>query len=61
MIDINSAIGIIQLKKIEKNLKIRKKIFNAYKKLSNLPIEFQNLRQIQKILNMLIICVLLNL
>ncbi len=45
MIDINSAIGIIQLKKIEKNLKIRKKIFNAYKKkLSNLPLEFQKFK-----------------
>ncbi len=44
MIDINSAIGIIQLKKIEKNLKIRKKIFDTYKKkLSNLPIKFQKL------------------
>ncbi len=42
MIDINSAIGIIQLKKIEKSLKIRKKIFDNYKKnLSDLPIKFQ--------------------
>tara|TARA_Y100000591_G_scaffold311398_1_gene314765 strand:+ start:38 stop:1222 length:1185 start_codon:yes stop_codon:yes gene_type:complete len=42
MIDINSAIGIIQLKKIEKGLKARKKIFNVYKKLlSGLPVKFQ--------------------
>lgn len=42
LIDINSAIGLVQLKKIEKNLKIRKKIFNMYKKnLKGLPIKFQ--------------------
>lgn len=42
LIDINSAIGIVQLKKLEKNLKIRKKIFNTYKKnLTDLPLKFQ--------------------
>lgn len=42
LIDINSAIGIVQLKKLEKNLKIRKKIFNTYKKnLADLPLKFQ--------------------
>ena len=42
LIDINSAIGLVQLKKIEKNLKIRKKIFNIYRKnLHGLPIKFQ--------------------
>jgi len=42
LIDINSAIGLVQLKKIEKNLKIRKKIYNIYRKnLYGLPIKFQ--------------------
>ena len=37
--DINSAIGLIQLKKIEKNYKKREILFNEYKKnLKNLPI-----------------------
>ena len=58
MIDINSAIGIIQLKKIEKNLKIKKKIINANKKnLSNLPIEFQKFKTDTKNFKR-IICVL---
>ena len=37
MIDINSAIGIIQLKKIEKNLKIRKKYLMLIKKIIKPP------------------------
>ena len=42
--DMNSAIGIIQLKKIEKNWKKRKKIFfNYYKNLKDLPVTFQKL------------------
>ena len=42
--DINSAIGIIQLKKIEKNWKIRKKIFTKYNKLlKGLPLKFQKI------------------
>ena len=42
--DINSAIGIIQLKKIEKNWKIRKKIFFRYiNNLKNLTVSFQKL------------------
>ena len=44
MIDINAAMGIIQLSKLEKNWKIRKKIFNLYKKkLAYLPIKFQKI------------------
>jgi len=40
--DINSAIGLIQLKKLEKNLKKREKLFNLYlKQLRDLPINFQ--------------------
>ncbi len=42
MIDINASMGIIQLKKIEKNWKKRKKMFLLYKKkLRNLPVYFQ--------------------
>ena len=42
MIDINSSIGIEQLKKIEKNWKKRQKNFNFYKKrLKDLPLLFQ--------------------
>ncbi len=44
MIDINAAMGIIQLKKLEKNWMIRKKLFYLYKKkLENLPIKFQKI------------------
>ena len=40
MIDINAAMGIIQLKKLDKNWMIRKKLFYIYKKkLKNLPIK----------------------
>ena len=43
MIDINASIGIEQLKKIDKNWKIRKNLFAFYKKkLENLPLLFQN-------------------
>ena len=43
MIDINSSMGIEQLKKIEKNWKKREESFNLYrKKLKNLPILFQS-------------------
>ncbi len=43
MIDINASIGIEQLKKIEKNWKIRKKFYNLYiSELKNLPLLFQN-------------------
>ena len=42
MIDINAAMGIVQLKKLDNNWKIRKKLFQLYKKkLSNLPFMFQ--------------------
>tara|TARA_Y100000768_G_C23987093_1_gene689579 strand:+ start:1153 stop:2319 length:1167 start_codon:yes stop_codon:yes gene_type:complete len=42
MIDINSAMGIIQLKKLNKNWLIRKNFYNFYKrKLKNLPLKFQ--------------------
>jgi len=42
--DINSAIGIVQLKKIERNWKIRRKIFLNYNQLlKGLPIKFQKL------------------
>jgi dTDP-4-amino-4,6-dideoxygalactose transaminase len=45
MIDINSSIGIEQLKKIEKNWRIRKNLYAFYKKkLKNLPLLFQNER-----------------
>ena len=44
MIDINASMGIIQLKKIERNWKQRKKIFQLYKsKLKKLPIYFQKI------------------
>ena len=44
MIDINSAMGIIQLKKLENNWKIRKNLFKIYKKkLSNTPVNFQKI------------------
>ena len=44
MIDINSAMGIIQLKKLENNWKIRKNLFKIYKKkLSNAPVNFQKI------------------
>ncbi len=44
MIDINAAMGIIQLKKLDKNWMIRKKLFYIYKKkLKNLPIKFQKI------------------
>ncbi len=42
MIDINAAMGIVQLKKIDVSWKKRKKIFEMYKrKLGNLPLKFQ--------------------
>mgnify|MGYP001180214883 CR=1 FL=1 len=42
MIDINAAMGIIQLKKLEKNWKRRRFLYNIYKKkLSHLPFHFQ--------------------
>tara|TARA_Y100000590_G_scaffold122937_1_gene140820 strand:+ start:279 stop:1469 length:1191 start_codon:yes stop_codon:yes gene_type:complete len=42
MIDINASIGIEQLKKIEKNWKIRKKFYNFYiSRLKKLPLLFQ--------------------
>ena len=45
MIDINAAMGIVQLKKIENSWKKRKKFFEMYrKKLSNLPITFQEFK-----------------
>ena len=45
MIDINAAMGIVQLKKIENSWKKRKKFFDMYrKKLSNLPITFQEFK-----------------
>jgi len=44
MIDINAAMGIVQLNKLEKNWRIRKKLFNIYrKKLVELPIKFQKI------------------
>ena len=44
MIDINASMGIVQLSKINKNWKLRKKIHNLYiKKLKNLPIIFQKI------------------
>jgi dTDP-4-amino-4,6-dideoxygalactose transaminase len=43
MIDINAAMGIVQLKKLESSWNKRKKIFNLYlKKLSHLPIKTQS-------------------
>ena len=43
MIDINAAIGLVQLKKLDKNWLIRKKNFNLYKsKLKKLPIKLQS-------------------
>ena len=45
MIDINAAMGIVQLKKIENSWKKRKKFFEIYrKKLSNLPVTFQEFK-----------------
>ena len=45
MIDINAAMGIVQLKKIENSWEKRKKIFEIYrKKLSNLPVTFQEFK-----------------
>jgi len=45
MTDLNSALGLAQLKKIRKNWLERKKIFEIYKKkLSHLPIEFQSFK-----------------
>ena len=42
MIDLNAAIGLVQLKKLDNNWKIRKKLFDLYKKkLTNLPIKTQ--------------------
>jgi len=42
MIDINAALGVVQLRKIEKSWKKRKKIFEIYKKkLFKLPIKTQ--------------------
>lgn len=42
MIDINAAMGIIQLQKLEKNWKRRKFLYNIYrKKLAHLPFHFQ--------------------
>jgi dTDP-4-amino-4,6-dideoxygalactose transaminase len=44
MIDINAAMGIVQLNKLQKHWKARQKIFNLYKKkLINLPIKFQKI------------------
>ena len=46
MIDINAAMGIVQLKKIENSWKKRKKFFEIYrKKLSNLPVTFQEFKE----------------
>ena len=43
--DLNSALGIAQLKKLDKSWVERKKIFEFYKKkLSNLPLEFQEFK-----------------
>jgi len=43
MIDINAAMGIVQLKKLENSWKKRKKIFELYKKkVASLPIKTQN-------------------
>ena len=55
MIDINAAMGIIQLKKLDNNWKIRKNLFHIYKKkLRNIPINFQKINF--RTLNMLTIC-----
>lgn len=44
MPDLNAAIGIVQLRKLEKNLQKRKNIFKYYqKRLDNLPIKFQSI------------------
>jgi len=44
MIDINASIGLVQLKKLEKNWKIRKSIYEIYfEKLKHLPILFQKI------------------
>jgi dTDP-4-amino-4,6-dideoxygalactose transaminase len=41
--DLNSALGLAQLKKIDRNWLERKKIYQIYKKkLSDLPLDFQN-------------------
>ena len=43
--DLNSALGLAQLKKIDRNWLERKKIFQFYKeKLSDLPLDFQNFK-----------------
>ena len=45
MIDINAAMGIIQLNKLEKNWKIRRSLFHLYtKKLRGLPLNFQKIK-----------------
>ena len=55
MIDINAAMGIIQLKKLDNNWKIRKNLFHIYKKkLRNIPINFQKINF--KNINILTIC-----
>jgi len=44
MIDINAAMGIVQLNKIQKHWKIRQSLFNLYKKkLICLPLKFQKI------------------
>ena len=44
MTDLNASMGIVQLKKIEKNWKLRKKIFDTYaRKLKHLPVFLQKL------------------
>ncbi len=44
MIDINAAMGIVQLNKIQKHWKIRQSLFNLYKKkLVGLPLKFQKI------------------
>ena len=44
MIDINAAMGLVQLNKLQKHWNVRRKIFNLYKKkLINLPIKFQKI------------------
>ena len=44
MIDINAAMGIVQLNKIQKHWKIRQSLFNLYKKkLEGLPLKFQKI------------------
>ena len=44
MTDLNASMGIVQLKKIEKNWKLRKKIFDTYaRKLKHLPVFLQKI------------------